>query len=99
MRRIRATAEVKALKTVIYERTMEVIILRNENDELRKQLAESRAKEGKGCLERIMENLTKTFASLDFYKMLESNPELFWSCDSHIASLEVDDEEDDNNAI
>ena len=86
MRRIRATAEIKALKTVIYERTMEVIILRNENDELRKQLEESRAKEGKGCLETVMEGLTKAFASLDFSKMIESKPEL----------LEIEDEEDNS---
>lgn len=96
MRRIKATFEIKCLKELlgIYRNRIinlnaEIHQLTLENMELRKQLEESRAKEGKGYLERVMENLTKAFASLNFSKMLESNPEL----------LEIEDEEDDNNAI
>lgn len=88
MRRI-TSFEIRCLKELLKIYRDQNIMLSIENDKLRKQLAESRAKEGKGCLERVMENLTKAFASLDFSKMLESNPEL----------LEIEDEEDDNNAI
>ena len=54
--------------------------------ELENELAESRAKEGKGCLETVMEGLTKAFASLDFSKMIENKPEF----------LEIEDEEDNS---
>ena len=64
MKRIRATAEIKALKIIIRERTDEVVFLRNENKELRKQLEESRAKEGKGALEKMIEGIADAFANI-----------------------------------
>lgn len=70
MKRIRATAEIQALKIIIRERTDEVVYLRNENKELRKQLEESRAKEGKGILESAIDGMCKAFNSIDFSSML-----------------------------
>lgn len=64
MKRIRATAEIKALKIIIRERTDEVVFLRNENEELRKQLEESRAKEGKGALEHMIDGIADAFANM-----------------------------------
>lgn len=64
MKRIRATAEIQALKIIIRERTDEVVFLRNENEELRKQLEESRAKEGKGALEKMIEGIADAFANI-----------------------------------
>ena len=86
MRRIRATAEIKALKNIIRKQNQEIINLNAQIYELEHQLKESRAKEGKGCLETMLENLTKGFASLDFSKLIEMNPEL----------LEITGQEDDN---
>ena len=64
MKRIRATAEIKALKIIIRERTDEVVYLRNENEELRKQLEESRAKEGKGALEKMVDGIADAVAGI-----------------------------------
>lgn len=76
----------KIYRARIFQREQQIINLELENEELRKQLEESRAKEGKGCLETVMEGLTKAFASLDFSKMIESKPEL----------LEIENEEDNS---
>lgn len=64
MKRIRATAEIQALKIIIREMTYEVVFLRNENEELRKQLEESRAKEGKGALEKLVESVADAVANV-----------------------------------
>lgn len=64
MKRIKATAEIQALKIIIRERTDEVVFLRNENEELRKQLEESRAKEGKGALEHMFDGIADAFANM-----------------------------------
>ena len=93
MRRIKATAEINALKTVIYERTIEVIMLRNENEELRKQLEESRAKEGKGALEKMIDGIADAVAGIG--KMFST-----MSPDELKALMEAnDEEEDDTNGI
>ena len=86
MKRIKATAEIKALKSIIREQNQEIINLNAQIYELEHQLKESRAKEGKGCLETVIENLTEAFASLDFSKLIEMNPEL----------LEITGQEDDD---
>ena len=75
MRRIKATAEIKALKNIIREQNQEIINLNAQIYELEHQLKESRAKEGKGCLETVMENLTQAFASLDFTSMVRAQIE------------------------
>ena len=72
MKRIRATAEIQALKIIIRERTDEVVFLRNENMELRKQLEESRAKEGKGALEKMVDEIADAVAG--FGKMFSTMP-------------------------
>lgn len=72
MKRIKATAEVQALKTIIRERTYEVILLRNENEELRKKLEESRAKEGKGALETLVDSMADAIANVG--KMISTTP-------------------------
>lgn len=64
MKRIKATAEIQALKIIIRERTYEVVFLRNENEKLRKQLEESRAKEGKGALEMMIDGIADAFANI-----------------------------------
>lgn len=70
MKRIRATAEIQALKIIIRERTDEVVFLRNENEELRKQLEESRAKEGKGILESTIDGICNALNSFGFSSLL-----------------------------
>ena len=85
MKRIRATAEIKALKIIIRERTDEVVFLRNENEELRKQLEESRAKEGMGILESIIDGMCKAFNSIDFSSLLSQE------------SIDEMNQEDENN--
>ena len=72
MKRIKATAEIQALKIIIRERTYEVVFLRNENEELRKQLEESRAKEGKGALEKMIDGIADAVAGLG--KMFSTMP-------------------------
>lgn len=74
MKRI-TSIEIQALKGILSIYRDENIMLRMENDELRKQLAESRAKEGKGCLETVMENIKQAFASLDFTSMVSAQIE------------------------
>lgn len=55
MRRIKATAEIKALKSIIREQNQEIINLNAQIYELEHQLEESKAKEGKGCLETAID--------------------------------------------
>ena len=86
MKRIKATDEIKALENIIRKQNQEIINLNAQIYELEHQLKESKTKEGKGCLETFMENLTKAFASLDYSKLIEMNPEL----------LEITGQEDDN---
>lgn len=79
MKRIRATAEIQALKTIIRKQNQEIINLNAENHqltlenmELRKQLEESRAKEGKGALERFADEIADAVAGLG--KMVSTMP-------------------------
>ena len=44
-------------------------------NELEAELEESRAKEGKGCLETVIENITQALASLDFTSMVSAKIE------------------------
>ena len=88
MKRIKETAEIKALKNIIRKQNQEIINLNAQIYDLEHQLKESKSKEGKGCLETMMKGLTQAFASLDFSKLIEMNPEL----------LEITGQED-NNAI
>lgn len=74
MKRI-TSFEIRCLKELLKIYRDQNIMLRIENDELRKQLAESRAKEGKGCLETAIEGLAKAFASLDFTSMVSAQIE------------------------
>lgn len=90
MKRIRATAEIKALKIIIRERTDEVVFLRNENKELRKQLEESRANEGKGALEKMIDGIADAVAGIG--KMFST-----MSPDELKAFAEANDEEDSEN--
>lgn len=63
MKRI-TSIEIQALKGILSIYRDENIMLRMENDELRKQLEESRAKEGKGALEKMMDGISDAFAGL-----------------------------------
>lgn len=47
----------KIYRARIFQREQQIINLELENEELRQQLEESRAKEGKGALEKAMESL------------------------------------------
>ena len=63
MKRI-TSIEIQALKGILSIYRDENIMLRMENDELRKQLEESRAKEGKGALEKMMDGISDVVAGL-----------------------------------
>lgn len=100
MRRIRATFEIKCLKNLlgIYRNRIinlnaEIHQLTLENMELRQQLEESRAKEGKGALEKMIDGIADAVSGIG--KMFST-----MSPDELKALVEAnDDEEDDNNAI
>lgn len=84
MKRI-TSIEIQALKGILSIYRDENIMLRMENDELRKQLEESRAKEGKGVLEKMMDGISDVVAGL--VNMFSSmSPD----------ELKAFDEEDDN---
>ena len=94
MRRIRATAEIQALKTIIRKQNQEIINLNAENHqltlenmELRKQLEESRAKEGKGCFEKMIDSIADAVAGIG--KMVST-----MSPDELKALVEANDDED-----
>ena len=89
MRRIKATAEVKALKSIIRKQNQEIINLNAQIYELEHQLEESRSKEGKGVMENMMESLSKFFSSIDFSALMKMNPDLL---DNEI-TIENDEEE------
>ena len=63
MKRI-TSVEIQALKGILSIYRDENIMLRMENDELRKQLEESRAKEGKGALEKMIDGIADAVAGL-----------------------------------
>lgn len=54
----------KIYRARIFQREQQIINLELENEELRKQLEESRAKEGKGCLEKMIEGIADAFANI-----------------------------------
>lgn len=71
--------EIKCLKVILSAYRDEVIELRRENEQLRQQLEESRAKEGKGALENMVDGLRKAISSIDWNRlgnlMCETLPE------------------------
>lgn len=84
MRIFKATAENKELKRIIDTQNQEIINLNARIAELEHQLEESRAKEGKGCLETMLDAIADAMSSIDFSKLIESQ------CNE----LEIDDEDD-----
>ena len=86
MKRIKATAEIKALKNIIREQNQKIINLNAQIYELENQLKESKSKEGKGCLEKAIDAIGNMFSSIDFSKLIEMHPDI----------LEIDSQEDDN---
>lgn len=64
--------EIRELKKIIRHLRMHILELRSENMELRHQLEESRAREGKGCLENLIEGITNVISQLDFSELLEN---------------------------
>lgn len=85
--------EINALKYLLNQYRDEVIMLRNENDELREKLFESRAKEGKGCLEKTIDSVAEIISNIG--EIISKNPDLIGNlkdcCD------EEDEKEDDLN--
>lgn len=71
MKRIKADSEVRALKAIIRQQRLKILELKEENYSLQKELEESRAKEGKGVLETMIESMTNMFASLTPSELLE----------------------------
>lgn len=73
MKRIKATAEIRALKELIRYQRCKIMELREENEKLREELIESKSKEGKGVLECVMQNLADAFSSMDFKPIIENS--------------------------
>ena len=94
MKRI-TSIEIQTLKGILSIYRDENIMLRMENDELRKQLEESRAKEGKGALEKMIDGIADAVAGIG--KMFSSmSPEELKAL-AEANDLEFDEEDD--NAI
>lgn len=99
MRRIKATFEIRCLKELlgIYRNRIinlnaEIHQLTLENMELRKQLEESRAKEGKGALEKMIDDIADAVAGIG--KMFST---MFPDDLKALAeTIEANDEEDDD---
>lgn len=91
MRKI-TSMEIRELKKIIRKQNQEIINLNAQIYELEHQLAESRAKEGKGCLEKMLDGIADAISSIDFSAISAMNhPELL---DDNITI-----EGDDDNAI
>lgn len=54
----------KIYRARIFQREQQIINLELDNEELRQQLEESRAKEGKGALEKMMDGISDVVAGL-----------------------------------
>ena len=96
MRRIKATFEIKCLKELlgIYRNRIINLNAENhqlwlENKDLREQLEESRAKEGKGALEKMIDDIADAFAGIS--KMFST-----MSSDDLKALVEANDDEEDD---
>lgn len=90
MKRI-TSIEIQALKGILSNYRDENIMLRMENDELRKQLEESRAREGKGALEIMIDSIADAVAGVGKMFSTMSQDEL--------KELLIDDTEEDDNDI
>ena len=64
MKRIRANAEIRELKELIRWQREKIIKLETRIDVLEEELIESRAKEGKGCLETAIESIGDVMKSI-----------------------------------
>ena len=73
MKRIKATAEIRALKELIRYQRCKIMELSEENEKLREELIESKSKEGKGLLETVIENLADAFSSIDLNPFIEKS--------------------------
>lgn len=71
MKRIKATAEIRALKELIRYQRCKIIEFREENEKLREELIESKSKEGKGIMENLIEGISHALGALDFKSIAE----------------------------
>lgn len=107
MRRIKATAEIKALKEILRNQRAEILFLHERIEQLENELRESRSKEGKGALETMIDGIKNAFETLrasDFMRMIESaqDADCVDDCDfdcEHCehARLEFDDEDEEDD--
>ena len=79
----------KIYRARIFQREQQIINLELENEELRQQLEESRAKEGKGALEKMMDGIADAVAGIG--KMFST-----MSSDDLKALVESNDDEEDD---
>lgn len=101
MKRI-TSIEIQCLKELLKDYRDRNIMLSIENDELRKQLEESRAKEGKGALEKMMDGIADAVVGLGkmFSSMSPDELMALAEADDHdLDNLEIEGQEDDDNAI
>lgn len=109
MRKI-TNEEIRALKRIIRDQRQTISSLKAENTSLKAQLEESRAKEGKGCLETALECITDVMKELtepladafNAYTFMdnadcENNPDCDFNCEScDMTKLEIDEDGDDH---
>ena len=81
-------AEIRALKEIIREQREEIA-------DLRAQLEESRAKEGKGCLERVIESIGDVVSNI-CDALSEMSPEELEELRALADEITIEDEEDDD---
>lgn len=83
--KLKKELEKKAM--IIHEMELKNLALADEIIELRKALEESRAKEGKGALETMIDGITQAFRGMDFSKLGER-------MNDELNELEIDDGEE-----
>lgn len=101
MKRI-TSFEIRCLKDLLKIYRNRMIELQIENYELRKQLEESRAKEGKGALEKMMDGIADAVVGLGKMFSTMSPDELMALAEANdhdLDNLEIEGQEDDDNAI
>ena len=113
MKRIKATAETRELKELIKWQREKIIKLETKIDVMEEEafvrynimteeLIESRAKEGKGALEKMMDGIADAVVGLGkmFSTMFPDDLKALVEVNDHdFDNLEIEGQEDDDNAI
>ena len=90
MKRIK-DKEITALKAIIRKQRDQIEDLKQKNRQLEKDLQEARSREGKGCLETLIDGIADALSKINFSQLIDSQRILDFPDDY----LEPDDDEDE----